>query len=104
MCSFGLGRIIITFAFWEACFQEMKGRETLRRLHNDLNTTDNNVGLTDSFSTSIGLHITQTGFSHCFLNFYLFIYLLFYLCLVKVLCNESMNKAGLLFILYYVEV
>jgi hypothetical protein len=34
-----------SFAFWEEYFHKIKGRETLSRSHNDLNTTDDNVGL-----------------------------------------------------------
>jgi hypothetical protein len=32
-----------------------EGKETLRLSHKDLNTSDNNSGLTESFSTSAGL-------------------------------------------------
>jgi hypothetical protein len=35
-----------------AGFHKIKGRKTLSRSHNDLNTTDDNVGLTKSFSPS----------------------------------------------------
>jgi hypothetical protein len=53
MCPFWLGRITVTytllfwapFSFWEAYFCKVKGRETLNS-QNNLNTTDNNVGLT----------------------------------------------------------
>jgi hypothetical protein len=38
------------FAFGEADFYKIKDRETLSRSHNDLNTSDGNVGLTESFS------------------------------------------------------
>jgi hypothetical protein len=36
------------FAFWEADFHTVKGREALSRPHNDLITTDDNVGVTES--------------------------------------------------------
>jgi hypothetical protein len=38
------------FAFWEADFYKIKGREALSRSHSGLNVTDVNVGLTESFS------------------------------------------------------
>jgi hypothetical protein len=34
----------------------MKVRETLRKPHDDLKTTDDNMGLPESFSTSTELH------------------------------------------------
>jgi hypothetical protein len=36
-------------------FTKLKGRETLRRSYSDLNTTDNNMGLTESISVSVEL-------------------------------------------------
>jgi hypothetical protein len=42
-------------ALGEADFHKIKGRETLSKSHNDLNTTDGNVGLTESFFPSIEL-------------------------------------------------
>jgi hypothetical protein len=68
MCPFWLGRITVTytllfwapFSFWEAYFCKVKGRETLNS-QNNLNTTDNNVGLTEDFSTSPELHDARMG-------------------------------------------
>jgi hypothetical protein len=45
----------VPLSFGKAGFQKIKGRETLNRSHNDLNTTDDNTGLTESFSTSTEL-------------------------------------------------
>jgi hypothetical protein len=39
----------------EADFHKMKGRKTLSRSHSNLNTSDSNAGLTESFSTSTEL-------------------------------------------------
>jgi hypothetical protein len=47
------------FAFWEADFHKIKGRETLSRSHNDLNTTVDNTGLIDNFSISTKMHNAQ---------------------------------------------
>jgi hypothetical protein len=41
----------VPFAFGEADFHKTKGRDILSRSHNDLNTTEDNIGLTESFST-----------------------------------------------------
>jgi hypothetical protein len=35
------------FTFGEACFHKIKSREALSRSHNDLNTTDDNVSMTE---------------------------------------------------------
>jgi hypothetical protein len=43
------------FTLGEADFHIIKDRETLRRSHNNLNTTHKNMGLTMSFSESTGL-------------------------------------------------
>jgi cell division protein FtsB len=56
--SFWLRRIIITFTFHfghhlvfgRQIFHRIKSREMLRRSHNDLNTTEDNKGLMESFS------------------------------------------------------
>jgi hypothetical protein len=48
------------FALGEAEFYKMKGRKTLSRSHNNLNTTDNN-GLIESFSASTELRNAQAG-------------------------------------------
>jgi hypothetical protein len=34
----------VPFAFWEACFHKVKGREIHKRSHKDLNTADDKVG------------------------------------------------------------
>jgi hypothetical protein len=52
------------FAFGEADLHKIKVRETLDISHNDLNTTDDNAGLTESFSTSVELHKRISNF--CF--------------------------------------
>jgi hypothetical protein len=44
----------VPFAFWEADFHKIKGKETLSISHNDLNTTDN-TGLNENFSISTEL-------------------------------------------------
>jgi hypothetical protein len=43
------------FAFWEADIHKIKGRGKLSRSHKDLNSTDDNTGLTERFSTSTEL-------------------------------------------------
>jgi hypothetical protein len=43
------------FALGKEDFHKIKGRTTLSTSRNDLNTTDNNMGLTESFSTSTEL-------------------------------------------------
>jgi hypothetical protein len=45
----------------EAYLYKIKGRKTLSRSHNDLNTTDNNAGLTESFSTLTNLRDALAG-------------------------------------------
>jgi hypothetical protein len=53
MFPFWLGRITITYlAFWDADFHKMKSRKTLSISHNVFNTTDDDTGLTESFSAS----------------------------------------------------
>jgi hypothetical protein len=73
------------FAFGEVYFHKIKGREALSRSHDDLNTTDHNAGLTESFSPSVELHNVCTGFLNLFLNFF---WLFIELCLVKITCNN----------------
>jgi hypothetical protein len=65
------------------------GRETLSRSH-DLNTTDCNTGLPESFSTSQGINLAWG------LKFFVFeISFDFFTMLVKIIYDKSMNKAGL---------
>jgi hypothetical protein len=60
------------FAFGEAAFHKIKGREMLIKSHNNLNTTDNNVVLSESFSASAELWNEHVGIQNfCF--WYLFI-------------------------------
>jgi hypothetical protein len=49
------------FAFEKADFHNIKGREILSRSHNDFNTTDNNLRLTESFFTSTELGNIHVG-------------------------------------------
>jgi hypothetical protein len=42
-------------ALGKACFHNIKGKETFNISYNDLNSTDHNIGLTESFSLSIEL-------------------------------------------------
>jgi hypothetical protein len=48
-------------AFGEADFHKIKDRETLSRSHSDLNTTDDNRRLTESFSLSTKLENAHVG-------------------------------------------
>jgi hypothetical protein len=52
---------LVAFAFGEEYFHKTKGRETLSRSHNDLNTTNDNVELTESFPASTELSNAQVG-------------------------------------------
>jgi hypothetical protein len=79
-------------------FHKIKGKETLSRSHNNLNPTDDNLGLTECFSASTELCkvcvcvcVTLNDF---FLRF-LLIYLFALSHLIKNACNKSMNKVGL---------
>jgi hypothetical protein len=63
MYHFYFGRITITFTlifaqhlFLGGIFHKIKGTETLSRSHNNVNTTDENKGLTESFSASTELY------------------------------------------------
>jgi hypothetical protein len=44
-----------TICFWEAYFHKIKGKKILCRTHNNLNRTDDNTKLTESFCTSTEL-------------------------------------------------
>jgi hypothetical protein len=70
ICPFWLWRITITFTLLfgapfafggKADFHKIKGREALSRLYRDLNTTDNNMGLTESLSISTELCNVHVG-------------------------------------------
>jgi hypothetical protein len=50
-----------SFAFCEVDCHKMQGRETLSSSHNDFNTTEENTGLTESFSTSPELRKACVG-------------------------------------------
>jgi hypothetical protein len=56
------------FAFGEADFHKIEGRETLSRSHNYLNTMDDNMGLTESSSISWAAGCTHTNFTFFFLR------------------------------------
>jgi hypothetical protein len=73
-------------------FHKFKGREILRS-HNELNTTDDNVGLTQSFSTFTELCNVCVGICILFLKFILTFSILF---LIKATCNKSRNTENLL--------
>jgi hypothetical protein len=45
-----------SFTSWEKDLYKIQGRETLSISHNNLNTIDNNAGLTKNFSMSTELH------------------------------------------------
>jgi hypothetical protein len=73
------------------------GRKTLSRSHNDLNTTDDNIGLTENFSTYTELlnACENLNFLKISFDFYLFILTV----LAQTMCNKSMNMAGILYII-----
>jgi hypothetical protein len=51
------------FAVWEADFHKSKSREILSRSHNDLNTSDDNVGVTTSpHQLSCIMHMQELKF------------------------------------------
>jgi hypothetical protein len=54
LCAlFGLGEYHnFCLAFWKVYFHRIKGKETLSRSH-DLNTADDNTGLTESLSNQM---------------------------------------------------
>jgi hypothetical protein len=47
----------VPFSLGEAYFHKIEDRETLSTSHNDLNTTDNNVGLSNSFSAELHMQL-----------------------------------------------
>jgi hypothetical protein len=55
------------YLLFERHFHTTKGKETLSRSCNNLNTIDDNVELTESFSTSTELHNVPRGiYGFCF--------------------------------------
>jgi hypothetical protein len=82
---------------WGEIFLKIKVRETLRRSHNNLNTTDS-AGQTGSYSTSPELTMYVHKFK--FFAFEIFYFKTFIIIIlatwVKTTCNKSANEVGLL--------
>jgi hypothetical protein len=74
------------YAFWEADFHKIKGRETLIRSHNDLKTTDECTGQTESFSASIKLCNAHMGIKFFF---EISIYLSMYVCIFVIVLGQN---------------
>jgi hypothetical protein len=70
------------FAFGEAYFHKFKSKETLRRAHNALNTSDDDAGLTESFSTSAELCNAMQTFLIFALKFLFLLFFVFFQFLV----------------------